>query len=287
MSLKKTNLPTWSPEAKIKRMGLHRKTERQELADIRVAKRGAKEETGIFEPKQLIRKALNNHERVAVSWSGGRCSTVVVYLTIQENPDVVVFHTNHGVHFPKTERYVKSLANEWDLNLEIVKPERAFWDVVEEHGFPGRRVGRGKPRCCFWLKERPLRRFSKDKNIEAFITGMRVSEARNRMYHTAQAGQYYYVERDGLNAWKYNPIAFWTTRQVNEFCEENEIPLNPNYEKGNDRLGCWPCTAFKSWYHQLSSTNPKMLRALLEKMGDKKLLDHFKRARLEPCKGRG
>lgn len=149
MSLKKTNLPTWSPEAKIKRMGLHRKTERQELADIRVAKRGAKEETGIFEPKQLIRKALNNHERVAVSWSGGRCSTVVVYLTIQENPDVVVFHTNHGVHFPKTERYVKSLANEWDLNLEIVKPERAFWDVVEEHGFPGRRVGRGKPRCCF------------------------------------------------------------------------------------------------------------------------------------------
>jgi len=287
MSLKKEELPTWSPKSKIERKGLHRITEREELGRIRVAKRGAEKETGIFEPEELIEKALKEHNRVAVSWSGGRCSTVVLYLTIQKEPDVRVFHTDHGVHFPKTEKYVKDLAEEWDLNLTIVTPERTFWDVVEEHGFPGRRVGLGKPRCCFWLKERPMRKFRRKENMDAFITGMRVSEARNRMYWAAQTGQYYYSEKDGLNVWKYNPIAFWTTRDVNEFCEEEMIPLNPNYEKGNDRLGCWPCTAFKDWYHQLSSTNPKMLRVLLEKMGDKRLLDHFKRTRLEPCKSRG
>jgi len=125
---------------------------------------------------------------------------------------------------------VNGLAEEWDLNLKIVTPERTFWDVVEEHGFPGRRVGVGKPRCCFWLKERPMRDFRREENVDAFITGMRVSEARNRMYRVAQMGQYYYSEED--NVWKHNPIAFWTTREVNEFCEEKENSAQPELSEG-------------------------------------------------------
>jgi len=46
MSLKKEELPTWSPKSKIERKGLHRITEREELGRIRVAKEGGGERNG-------------------------------------------------------------------------------------------------------------------------------------------------------------------------------------------------------------------------------------------------
>jgi len=271
------------------------KTEAQELAQIRVAMRGAEKIAPLLEPAKLIELALERHgkDKVAVSWSGGRCSTVILHMALQICPCIKVFHIDTGVEYPETVRYVKRLACEWNLNLVIYKPERNFWDIVEKYGFPHMRLAsskghtsKGKPACCTWLKEKPMMKFRKEHSIEAFITGMRAGEARVRMLIMAQRGQYYFVKKYGLNAWKYNPIAFWSTREVSAYVQEHNIPLNSLYEK-LDRSGCWPCTAFVGWKEQLAHTNFKLYKFMMERMNEQRLLDHFYQTRIAPCAERG
>jgi len=271
------------------------KTEAQELAQIRVARRGAAKQAPIHEPTQLIKIALERHgiEKIALSWSGGKCSTVVLHMALQLCPDIKVFHTDTGVEYPETVRYVRELAREWDINLIVYRPERNFWDIVKERGFPHMRLAsskghtsKGKPACCIWLKEKPMVKFRHEHGVEAFITGMRAGEARVRMFIMAQRGQFYFVKKYGLSAWKYNPIAFWSTREVSAYVLKHKIPPNPLYEK-RDRSGCWPCTAFVGWRDQLMRTNPKFYDFMIERLGGQRMLDHFYESQIAPCQERG
>ena len=41
-----------------------------------------------------------------------------------------------------------------------------------------------------------------------------------------------------------------------------DIPNNPLYAKGIDRIGCMPCTAFVAWESQLQKFNPKLYRII-------------------------
>jgi len=270
---------------------LKNKTLPQEKAQIEVAKRNTEEQSGVFEPRELIEKALADREKVCVSWSGGRCSTVVLHMALQIKPNILVYHCNHGVHWPETVEYVKKITNKWNLNLVKVDSfkEKTFWDIVEEDGFPHVRksYSKGEPRCCYWLKNKPLREFTNVYNIDGLLDGLRVAESRVRMFSCSQHGQFRYVTKDDINTWKYSPIAFWTTERTQEYVEEHGIPLNPLYEKGKNRVGCWPCTAFVDWREQLAKTDFKKYKFLMEKLGEQKLLEHFEKTEVEPCKSRG
>lgn len=276
------------------RFDLFSRTRKQELAFIRIAMRNViKRHHPIHSAQKLIRKALGQHNKnkVAVSWSGGRCSTVVLYMAREIYPDIRVFHTDHGVHYPETARYVRDLTREWDLNLTVYKPEKTFWQCIDEYGWPETRRAanskkgvhsRRQPKCCTWLKHKPEEKFRKDESIEAFLTGIRVAEAHVRVMAACKVGQFYLNKR--LNAWKYHPILFWPTRKLAKFCLDNEIPLSPIYEK-TDRSGCWPCTGYVGWRENLMRTNPKFHDFMVEKLGGQWMLDHFYRTRIEPpCK---
>jgi len=266
------------------------KTEAQELANIRLASRGAEKRTGIFEPQDLIRRAIEQYgDRSFISWSGGRCSTCVLFMALKIKPDIKVIFTNTGVEYPETVKFVEKTSHELNLDLIITKPSTTFWEVCKEHGFPYEvRAGRGKPACCRLLKEYPLRNAVREQMLETEITGIRVAESRARMFYTAQAGQFYFVKKYGLNIWKYNPIAFWTTSQLLEFERENSIPENPVYEKyGLDRCGCWPCTGYLGWQRTLARVNPRFYSWITKQMGPQRILEHFYDTRIAPCRERG
>jgi len=271
------------------------KTEAQELAQIRLAERGVIKKQGkVHSAGELIRMALDAHDdRVCVSWSGGRCSTTVLHIVRKYSPNVRVMFTDTGVEYPETVKFVREQAKELELNLTITKPERTFWEIVEKYGFPkprkpmspdGRDSSIRTPKCCYWLKERPMQHFAKESGTEAFITGMRAGEARIRALSTWRSGQFYFHKR--FKVWKYNPIILWPTRDVIAYTQEHGVPVNPLYQK-LDRSGCWPCTAFISWQKQLAQTNFKLYKFLMERMGEQRLLDHYFRSQIAPCSDRG
>lgn len=274
--------------AKPKMLELKHKTLAQEHVLIRLALRGASKKTLICEPTELVRQAIEKHDRIAVSWSGGRCSTVVLHMARQIRPDIMVFHTDHGVLYPEISKFVRELSHAWKLNLFIVKPEKTFWEVTAEHGFPKMRrpasIDRkvksvGIPKCCNELKHKPEKRFAREHSIDAFLTGLRVAEAQNRALGMRRSGQYHFPER--LKAWKYYPIAFWTTRELNAYIQEHDVPISPIYER-TDRTGCWPCTAHVKWREDLMQTHPKLYDFMVEKLGGQRMLEHFYRTHIEP-----
>ena len=252
-----------------------RVTPKIEEARIRKAMRDCP--TPILSAEECIKKALTEFDHPVVAWSGGKCSTVVLHLALQQDPDVQVVFNDTYVEFRETYAFIDRMHDEWGLNLQVLRPRVTFWECVEKYGFPmlrgkysrGPHGKDGKPMCCQLLKEEPIL----TAGIRECITGIRVAESRVRMFGVAKWGQYYYAKT--LGRWQFHPIAFWTNREVWRYHEEHGIPHNEIYDKGHDRCGCWPCTGYLSWKEHLARSHPKMYRAIARMKGEPTLWEYI------------
>ncbi|RDD52766.1 MAG: sulfate adenylyltransferase, partial [Candidatus Korarchaeota archaeon NZ13-K] len=69
----------------------------------------------------IIREALATYRNPACLWSTGKDSTTLVYLVIQERPDIPVIHIDTGYKFPEIYEFRDRIAREWNLNLMIAR----------------------------------------------------------------------------------------------------------------------------------------------------------------------
>lgn len=260
-------------------------THRTELSRIRFSQRNAAGRSGLFEPGELIKMAIERHgDKLAVGWSGGKCSTTALHIALKLKSNLKIIFNDTGVEYHETIQFIKEITKKWNLNLIVVKPDITFWEIVKKHGFPKMRKY-GIPKCCNLLKERPLELAYLKHGIEAQIDGIRVAESRVRMFSVAQRGQFHFVQSKKI--WKYHPIAFMSSKQLDIYESENALPVNPVYKKyGMDRTGCWPCTGYLLWERTMAKTHPKFYATLKEKMGQR-ILNHYYRSRIAPCQDRG
>jgi len=221
---------------------------------------------------------------VYVAFSGGKDSTVVLYLALQEYPDIPVMFNNTGVEHPATIKYVQQLVKEWDVNLIETKPIKSFWQCVKEYGYPAYR-GRskrgtgGSPRCCIYTKERPAHNVIKERGYRAVLTGITGAESMQRRLLIIKYGHCYSTDKN--MPWqmrKIHPIWNWTPDDVWQFIEENGLPYNPIYDEGLERCGCMPCTGHIGWREKLIKHNPAMAKKITDDMGEP-LLDNYLEAK--------
>lgn len=77
----------------------------------------------IVKAQESINAALDvSHHRVAVAFSGGKDSTVLLHLVRHSRPDVLVIYGNTGVEYPECIKFVHWLATEWKLDLREARP---------------------------------------------------------------------------------------------------------------------------------------------------------------------
>jgi len=216
-------------------------------------------------------------DKASVSCSFGKDSMVVLWLCLQEFPNITVIFNNTGVQYPETYSFKEKIRREWNLNLIETKPVKSFWEVANKYGLPDgskydpKRNVRGDM-CCYYLKEKPFFDIVKKHGFTINFTGTTVLESRTRMWTTCQRGMFYYSKKEGIT--RITPIAFWTPKEVWKFIKQNKIPINPAYEKyGVDRLGCVPCTSHKGWREKLAKTNPKLYKFIMEKYFGQKILE--------------
>ena len=69
--------------------------------------------------------------KVAISFSGGKDSTVLLDLVRNIYPDVPAIFCDTGLEFPEIRDFVKSITN-----VEILKPKKSFVQVLSEVGYP-------------------------------------------------------------------------------------------------------------------------------------------------------
>lgn len=69
--------------------------------------------------------------KVYVAFSGGKDSTVLLHIARKLYPGIKAAYFDTGLEYPEIREFVKS----WD-NVDIIRYEKTFVDVVSEYGYP-------------------------------------------------------------------------------------------------------------------------------------------------------
>ena len=90
-------------------------------------------EIKIAKTKQRIREWVDywGLENVAVSFSGGKDSTVLLHIARELYPDMKAIFVNTGLEYPEIVKFAKSFEN-----VEILHPKMRFDEVVRKYGYP-------------------------------------------------------------------------------------------------------------------------------------------------------
>ena len=198
----------------------------------------------IDEAHSFIRNAALKfpEERIVVSFSGGKDSTVTADLAVKalSNPSLVHIFGNTTLEFPSTIEYAHRFRDAHpDAIFQIAKnDEQDFYDVCDDIGPPARMMRW----CCSMFKTGPITRvinsLYRSQQILTFY-GIRKSESVSR-------SKYNRIE-DSADAVKIQqqtvafPIFFWKDIDIWLYLIAENVDFNDAYRLGYDRVGCWCC----------------------------------------------
>jgi len=201
-------------------------------------------------------------DEMAVSFSGGKDSLVVLDLAVRAGVKKAVF-CDTTADFEETIQYVKKIKEFYGIDLVTVQSKLDFFDSIENIGLPSRRARW----CCEVFKFAPINDYGKKLGIKLFITGLRKSESQRRQL---------YSETDNnplLPFVQFNPILEWEDYEIWEYIHTYNLPYNPLYDVGFDRIGCWCCPykTTKEWglIQKLFPEKMSVFEKILEKCAKK------------------
>ena len=90
-------------------------------------------EIKILMTKARIREWINEYgeDRVYISFSGGKDSTVLLDIVRQDHPDVPAVFIDTGLEYPEIRDFVRR-----HENVTWLKPEMNFRSVIQTYGYP-------------------------------------------------------------------------------------------------------------------------------------------------------
>ena len=211
----------------------------------------------------VLREAYNRLDKLAMLWSIGKDSTVLLWLARKAFFGHVPFplvHVDTTYKIPTMIEYRDRLCREWNLQLVVGKNEAA---LRERRTFPDGTSTRVE--CCGRLKKDALQSILDEHGYTGVIVGVRRDEDPTR------AKERYFSPRDKHMEWnvadqppelwdqfktdfeagthiRVHPLLHWTELNVWEYIEREGIPVIPLYfanSKGERyrSLGCHPCTS--------------------------------------------
>jgi len=196
-------------------------------------------ELSALSPREILKKALANHEHIAVSFSGAE-DVVLVDMISKLSDAPKIFTLDTGRLHPETYQYLEKVRKHYKIEIEIFSPkalelqqftkEKGLFSFYED----------GHQECCAVRKIEPLRRAL--SGLDAWITGQRKDQSPNTRNDipVVQNDTAFNGRMDSLI--KYNPLANWSSEDVWNYIRMMEIPYNALHESGFKSIGCEPCT---------------------------------------------
>lgn len=191
---------------------------------------------------------LARHERVALSFSGGKDSLAVIYLLRDHLPRLTVYHTDTGDLLPEQMEIVRHVEA---MAPNFVRIETRVRDWIAQHGLPtdllphsahdvGQQMGEGEKLvsrydCCYRNLMWPTwSRMVEDGNTLVIRGTKRVDMKRLPVGNG-------HVE-NGVEIWY--PLQEWTNEQVFAYLAEQDAPRSHVYDHVTNSPECARCTAW-------------------------------------------
>lgn len=207
----------------------------------------------------ILREAYKHFDHLAMLWSMGKDSTVLLWLARKAFFGHVPFplvHIDTGYEMPELIEYRDRLCCEWRLNLVVGQNKEALTGGMSPE--------QGRVTCCTAMKIEALKQTINTHKWTAIILGIRADEEGTR------AKERYFSLRDKDGEWDFrdqppelwdqykttfptgshirvHPLLDWTELNIWEYLELEQIPLPTLYfDRGTGTrfrsLGCVPCT---------------------------------------------
>jgi phosphoadenosine phosphosulfate reductase len=184
-------------------------------------------------PQRILRwAAAEYHPRLTMATGFGAEGCCLIHMLAEIEPGVRVFNLETGYQFPETLALRERIRERYDIEVELVRPERTVAEYEAKHGGP---LYRRRPdQCCHDRKVLPLRRAL--AGCDAWVSAIRRDQTPDR----ARAEV---VQWDAkFDRVKINPLLNWTRGDVWHFIVDHDVPYNPLHDRGYPSIGCWPCT---------------------------------------------
>ncbi len=233
----------------------------------------------------VLRSAFSGGRRTVLLWTGGKDSTLVLYLALDlvqreglPVPRTVV--VDHGQHFPETWAFLREIVRREGLTLEIARNDAllntargtegtvpfADLDAADQEealkaGFQGTEVPLSLNTQVgnHLLKTVALNRFLADRGVDTVVTGIRWDE------NPARATEVFYSPRESPSHMRVHPILPWTERDVWDYTLSKGLPFHPLYRVGYRSLdGVFdsrPTDSRPAWEQDLEGTPERAGRA--------------------------
>lgn len=230
----------------------------------------------------ILREAYREFKNLAMLWSIGKDSTVLLWLARKAffgHVPIPLVHIDTSFKIPAMIDYRDKLALDWNLNMVYGQNVEA---IKNKQTFPDGALDRIS--CCKALKSEALkhtlagdwtryrmnhqtRQYEVDTNTEPYtgvIVGVRADEEGSR------SKERYFSPRDRNNDWdvgdqppelwnqfktdfapgthlRIHPLLDWTELNIWEYIQRENIPITDLYfDNGEGKryrsLGCYPCT---------------------------------------------
>jgi phosphoadenosine phosphosulfate reductase len=190
-------------------------------------------------PQQILRYALENHNNIAVSFSGAE-DVVLIDMAYKIRSDIKVFSLDTGRLHPETYAFIEKVRDHYSIDIDIVMPESsAVEKLVKEKGLFSFYKDDHKE-CCGIRKIAPLRKHL--LTLDAWITGQRKDQSPGTRSEVPVIQDDKAFARPNDKLTKYNPLANWSSQQVWDYIRAFEVPFNELHNRGFVSIGCEPCT---------------------------------------------
>ena len=171
--------------------------------------------------------------RLVVSVSGGKDSTATMLALREAGLPFDAVFADTGWEAKETYEYLDQLEAMLGLKIARVGHPGGMLDKVRRRAIFPARMQRW---CTQELKRLPIRKYLDSLGEEVVsVVGVRAEESDAR-------AKYPELEDDhewGGYVWR--PILRWSVQDVLAIHQRHNIPLNPLYHRGHDRVGCYPC----------------------------------------------
>ncbi|MCW2276798.1 sulfate adenylyltransferase subunit CysD [Heliophilum fasciatum] len=206
----------------------------------------------------IIREAYQKYKKIAMLWSIGKDSTVLLHLARKAfygHCPIPLVHIDTTYKIPEMIAYRDKIAQEWNLKLVVGSNDQALQN--------GMGPDKGRLTCCNALKTEGLQQVMAQYEFQGLLMGIRRDEEGSR------GKERYFSPRNADFEWNYkeqppelwnqfqtefpegthvrvHPLLHWTELNVWQYILRENIPIIDLYFAKNGRryrsLGCAPCT---------------------------------------------